>query len=255
MSIGLVGKKVGMTRVFSEDGVSTPVTVIEVTPNRISQVRAPETDGYSGMQVTVGERRANRVTKPMKGHFAKAGVEPGRGVWEFRLQEPAENAVGSELTVDVFSVGQKVDVSGRTNQSNTLSGGLNASYGNFWNGTRTTYGGSLTWKTGPNLTLTGSASRNDVDLPVEDGQFSTTLTSLGVLAAVSRDLFANALVQWDNVSKTLRANVRINWIHTPGSDLFLVFDTGYLTEDPLDPRESRWLQRTGVVKLTYVWAL
>jgi hypothetical protein len=148
-----------------------------------------------------------------------------------------------------------VDVSGRTNQSNTLSGSLNASFGNFWNGTRTTYGGSLTWKTGPNLTLTGSASRNDVDLPVDDGEFSTTLTSLGVLAAVSRDLFANALVQWDDVSKTLRANVRINWIHTPGSDLFLVFDTGYLTEDPLDPRESRWLQRTGVVKLTYLWAL
>jgi large subunit ribosomal protein L3 len=114
MSIGLVGKKIGMTRVFSDEGVSTPVTVIEVTPNRISQVRTEETDGYNGMQVTIGERRANRVTRAMKGHFARAGVEPGRGVWEFRLDNPADSEVGSELTVDVFSVGQKVDVSGRT---------------------------------------------------------------------------------------------------------------------------------------------
>lgn len=114
MSIGLVGKKVGMTRVFSEDGVSTPVTVIEVTPNRVSQVRTEEADGYNGLQVTVGVRRAGRVSRPMKGHFAKAGVEPGRGVWEFRLERPAENEVGSNLTVEMFAVGQRVDVSGRT---------------------------------------------------------------------------------------------------------------------------------------------
>ena len=171
----------------------------------------------------------------------------------FERLESAASIQGRTLAPGDYEF-SAVDVSGRTNQSNTLSGGLNASFGNFWNGTRTTYGGSLTWKTGPNLTLTGSASRNDVDLPVDDGEFSTTLTSLGVLAAVSRDLFANALVQWDDVSKTLRANIRIDWIHTPGSDLFLVLDTGYLTEDPLDPRESRWLQRTGVVKLTYMLA-
>lgn len=114
MSIGLVGKKVGMTRVFSEDGVSTPVTVIEVTPNRVSQVRTEEADGYNGLQVTVGQRRAGRVSRPMKGHFAKAGVEPGRGVWEFRLEQPADSEVGSNLTVEMFAVGQRVDVSGRT---------------------------------------------------------------------------------------------------------------------------------------------
>ncbi len=114
MSIGLVGKKIGMTRIFSEDGASTPVTVIEVTPNRISQVRTQEIDGYNALQVTVGERRANRVSKPMKGHFAKAGVEPGRGVWEFRLDAPAENEIGSDLTVELFAAGQKVDVSGRS---------------------------------------------------------------------------------------------------------------------------------------------
>ncbi len=114
MSIGLVGKKIGMTRVFSEDGVSTPVTVIEVTPNRVSQVRTEVADGYNGLQVTVGERRASRVSGPMRGHFAKAGVEPGRGVWEFRLDGPSENEVGSDLTVEIFVVGQKVDVSGRS---------------------------------------------------------------------------------------------------------------------------------------------
>ena len=146
------------------------------------------------------------------------------------------------------------DASARTNTSNTLSGSVNGSVGDFWSGTRTTYGGSLTWKTGPYLTLTGSASRNDVDLPVTDGEFSTSVLSMNVLGAVSRNLFANALVQWDDVSKTLQANIRIDWIHTPGSDLFLVLDTGYLTGDQLDPRDSRWLRRTGVVKLTYMKA-
>jgi len=114
MTIGLVGKKVGMSRVFTEDGVSQTVTVVEVTSNRISQVRTEENDGYNALQVTVGERRASRVTNAMKGHFAKAGVEPGRGVWEFRLEQPAENEVGSSLTVALFSEGQQVDVSGRS---------------------------------------------------------------------------------------------------------------------------------------------
>ncbi|MGI9318699.1 MAG: 50S ribosomal protein L3 [bacterium] len=114
MSIGLVGKKIGMTRVFSDDGISTPVTVIEVTPNRISQVRTQEVDGYDALQVTVGERRATRVTKAMKGHFAKAGVEPGRGVWEFRSDVPVENEVGTDLTVELFEAGQKVDVTGQS---------------------------------------------------------------------------------------------------------------------------------------------
>ena len=145
-----------------------------------------------------------------------------------------------------------VDASLRTNTSRTLSGGANLTLGNFWSGTRTTYGGSLKWKTGPHLTLTPAVSRNDINLPVPDGRFSTTVTSLNVLAAVSRDLFANALVQWDDVSKELAANIRIDWIHTPGSDLFLVFNTGYQTGDLLDPRDTRWLQRTGVVKLTYL---
>ncbi|MCA1788881.1 MAG: hypothetical protein LC667_03180, partial [Thioalkalivibrio sp.] len=126
--------------------------------------------------------------------------------------------------------------------------------GDFWNGTRTQYGGGLMWKTGPYLTLTGSATRNDIDLPVPDGAFSTTVLGLDVLGALSRSLFANALVQWDDISETFQTSIRINWIHTPGSDLFLVLNTGYLTGDPLDPRDSRWLNRTGVVKVTFLRA-
>jgi large subunit ribosomal protein L3 len=114
MSIGIVGRKCGMTRVFTEDGVSIPVTVIEVEANRVSQVKTPEVDGYRGLQVTTGERRASRVTKPQAGHFAKAGVEAGRGVWEFRLDEGEGEgiAAGSEIKVDIFEAGQKVDVTG-----------------------------------------------------------------------------------------------------------------------------------------------
>ncbi len=114
MSLGLVGKKIGMTRVFTETGNSRPVTVIEVSPNRITQVRTMENDGYDALQVTDGERRASRVTSPMKGHFAKAGVEPGRGLWELRLTDPVEHAAGEELTVSLFSEGQKVDVTGQS---------------------------------------------------------------------------------------------------------------------------------------------
>jgi large subunit ribosomal protein L3 len=116
MAIGLIGRKAGMTRVFTEDGTSIPVTLIEVEPNRVTQVKTEETDGYRALQVTVGVRRASRVTKPMAGHFAKAGVEPGRGLWEFRLAdgEGGEIGVGAELTVDLFQAGQKVDVTGTT---------------------------------------------------------------------------------------------------------------------------------------------
>jgi len=114
MAIGIVGRKAGMTRVFTEDGASVPVTVIEVEPNRVTQVRSPESDGYSAIQVTVGAKKASRVTKPMAGHFAKAGVEAGRGLWEFRLDDHNGDVpeVGAEINAAVFAVGQKVDVRG-----------------------------------------------------------------------------------------------------------------------------------------------
>lgn len=116
MTIGVVGRKAGMTRIFTEDGASVPVTVIEVEPNRVAQLKTLENDGYSAVQVTVGTRRATRVTKPMAGHFAKAKVQPGRGLWEFRLGdgEGADLAVGAELKADMFAAGQKVDVTGTT---------------------------------------------------------------------------------------------------------------------------------------------
>ncbi|AXY02074.1 50S ribosomal protein L3 [Vibrio alfacsensis] len=110
--IGLIGRKVGMTRVFTEEGVSIPVTVVEVEANRVSQVKTLETDGYAAIQVTTGAKKANRVTKPEAGHFAKAGVEAGRGLWEFRLENGEEFEVGAELTVELFNETKKVDVTG-----------------------------------------------------------------------------------------------------------------------------------------------
>ncbi len=117
MAIGLVGRKAGMTRVFTENGGSTPVTVIEIEPNRVTQVRSKDIDGYRALQVTTGSRRANRVSNAMKGHFSAASVEAGRGVWEFRLSdgEGEEIKAGDEIKVDdVFEDGQYVDITGYT---------------------------------------------------------------------------------------------------------------------------------------------
>jgi len=113
MSLGLIGQKVGMTRVFQEDGKSVPVTVVAVDPNRVTQVKTAATDGYEAVQVTMGSRRASRVTKPLTGHYAKAKVAPGLGLWEFRA-EAGELEIGSELKVDLFAEGEKVDVQGTT---------------------------------------------------------------------------------------------------------------------------------------------
>jgi len=114
--IGLVGKKLGMTRIFTEDGASLPVTVIEIEANRVTQIRTEENDGYRGVQVTTGAKKASRLTKPEAGHFAKNGVEAGRGLWEFRLDdsEGTELAVGQELNVEIFNEVKKVDVTGRS---------------------------------------------------------------------------------------------------------------------------------------------
>lgn len=115
MTIGLVGRKSGMTRVFTEDGVSIPVTVVEVSPNRVTQIKDIDSDGYRAIQVTAGSRKASRVSKSQAGQFAKAGVEAGTGLWEFRLADADEApAVGSELTVERFEAGQKVDVAGKS---------------------------------------------------------------------------------------------------------------------------------------------
>ena len=116
MTMGLVGRKCGMTRVFTDDGISIPVTVIEAQPNRITQVKTVETDGYRALQVAAGSRKASRVSKPAAGQFAAAKVEAGDLITEFRLEDADEGAFepGAELKVDLFEEGQKVDVIGTT---------------------------------------------------------------------------------------------------------------------------------------------
>ena len=114
MSLGLVGRKIGMTRLFTDDGDAVPVTVVDVSNNRVTQIKTPETDGYSAVQVTFGKRRASRVSKPAAGHFAKAAVEAGHILREFRVEpdQLASLKVGGQVGVDIFKVGQFVDVTG-----------------------------------------------------------------------------------------------------------------------------------------------
>ena len=141
MAIGLVGRKVGMTRIFTEDGTSIPVTVIEATPNRVTQLRTEETDGYRALQVTAGTKKANRINKAEAGHFAKAGVEAGRTLVEFRLEdnEGADIEVGSEITVEIFNDTKKIDVTG-TSKGKGFQGAIKR-----WNfsSQRMTHGNSL----------------------------------------------------------------------------------------------------------------
>ena len=149
MTIGLVGRKVGMTRIFSEDGVSTPVTVLEVEANRVAQVKTVDNDGYSALQVTTGKRKASRVTKPAAGHFAKAGVEAGRGLWEFRLNadEGSDIEAGSEITVEIFNDTKLVDVTG-TSKGKGFQGGIKR-----WNFTMqdATHGNSISHRSNGSL--------------------------------------------------------------------------------------------------------
>ena len=125
MAIGIVGRKVGMTRVFTEDGAAVPVTVVEALPNRITQLRTADMDGYEAIQVTTGSRKASRVSKPEAGHFAKAGAEAGRGLWEFRTEGSSEDGleVGAELSVGQFEEGQVIDVTG-VSKGKGFAGGI-----------------------------------------------------------------------------------------------------------------------------------
>jgi large subunit ribosomal protein L3 len=125
MSLGLIGRKVGMTRIFTDDGTSVPVSVVDVSGNRVTQIKTPETDGYSAVQLTCGERRVSRVSKAAAGHFAKAGVEAGRTLREFDAgsDDLAKYALGAAVSVDLFQVGQLVDVTGTT-QGKGFAGGI-----------------------------------------------------------------------------------------------------------------------------------
>ncbi|MGB5833617.1 MAG: 50S ribosomal protein L3 [Thiohalocapsa sp.] len=141
MTIGVIGRKAGMTRVFSDDGVSVPVTVIEVTPNRVTQLKDADSDGYRAVQLAAGGRRASRVNKPLSGHYAKAGVEAGSALREFRLDEGegVDLATGGSLDVSIFEPGQKVDVRGVT-KGRGFAGGIRRH--NF-RGQDNTHGNSL----------------------------------------------------------------------------------------------------------------
>ncbi len=125
MSIGLIGRKCGMTRVFCEDGTSVPVTVLQIDSNRVSQVKSIEIDGYRSIQVTAGDKKASRVNKAMAGHYAAANLTAGRGLWEFRLEEGEgeELSTGALLAIDIFSAGQIVDVQG-TSIGKGFAGGI-----------------------------------------------------------------------------------------------------------------------------------
>ena len=142
MSLGLIGKKIGMSRVFNEDGKSVPVTVLSVSANHVAQIKTRERDGYSAVQVTVGSRRPNRVNKAMAGHFAKANVEPGLGLWEFRVDEEAAAEIepSGQIPMDIFEAGQRVDV-----QGTTIGRGFAGSVRRWgFGGGRASHGASLT---------------------------------------------------------------------------------------------------------------
>lgn len=141
MAIGVIGRKAGMTRLFDDDGRTIPVTVIQVQPNRISQIKSPEVDGYRAIQVAFGTRKPSRVTKPLAGHYAKAGIEAGEVLREFRLEdgEGADLSVGGEISVDMFSPGQKVDIRGVT-KGRGFAGGIRRHH---FSGQDVTHGNSV----------------------------------------------------------------------------------------------------------------
>lgn len=143
MAIGLLGRKVGMTRIYSEDGGSTPVTVLEIAPNRVSQVKTKETDGYEAIQLSVGEKKSSRVNKAQAGHFAKSGVPAGRFIRESRVENASEYTLGSELTVSEFESGQYVDVTG-TSKGKGFAGTIKRH--NF-KGKDATHGNSISHRT------------------------------------------------------------------------------------------------------------
>jgi large subunit ribosomal protein L3 len=144
MSLGLVGRKVGMTRIFTEDGLSVPVTVLDVSNNRVAQIKTPESDGYTAVQLAFGKRRASRVTKSLAGHLAKAGVEAGTVLKEFAVssEDLASLKPGDQISVAIFSVGQKVDVTGQT-IGKGFAGGIKRHH---FRSQRATHGNSVSHK-------------------------------------------------------------------------------------------------------------
>lgn len=173
-----------------------------------------------------------------------------------RLEEPFFIRSDAEIPASDYAF-NRVEVSGETDASRRLYGSGHVATGEFFHGTRTDLGATIGFRQSQHLSLESGFSRSAIDLPVENGSFDATTLSLSVLGAVNRKLFAKALIQYDNFSRDVQANIRIDWIHTPGSDLFLVFNTSYhLVENDeiiFDPRRDVLLNdRVGVAKLTYL---
>ena len=191
MSIGIIGRKVGMTRVFNETGAMVPVTVLEVAANRVTQVKNADKDGYRAVQVTTGSRRPNRVSKAAAGHYGKASVEPGRGLWEFRLEggEGEELAPGAEIKADIFESGQKVDVQG-TSIGKGFAGVMKRH--NF-SGGRASHGNSINHRTPGSIGQCQTPGRVFKGKKMSGHMGNVTRTQQG-LEVVSVDLERNLLM-------------------------------------------------------------
>jgi len=206
-------------------------------------------EGQDGEEQTTEVKLGGRMMFESEDHFTIQGNRKSEVLDEpFRIRE------GVEIPVGRYEFGQFGAVLG-TNRSRPLSGTFTVSTGSFFNGDRTQLKAQVRWSTGSHLVLIGTVDRNEISLPVDNGDFSTTVLGLTPEIAINRKLFANGLIQYDSDSRTFQTNFRIDWIHTPGSDLFLVLNTGYLMGDLLDPHETRWTHRTGIVKLTYLKTL
>ena len=179
MTIGLVGRKRGMTRVFTEDGVSTPVTVIEVESNRISQLKNIETDGYNAVQVTVGSKKASRVSKSQAGHFAKAESAAGSTVSEFRVDNLDGFELGSEINVNIFEAGQSIDVTGVTKGKGFA--GVMKRYG--FRGGDATHGNSISHRSAGSIGMCQTPGRvfKEKKMAGHMGDVQRTLQNLSVV--------------------------------------------------------------------------
>ena len=206
-------------------------------------------EGQDGEEQTTEVRLASKMMLETEDHLTLSGTRKSEV-----LDEPFNIRPDVVIPVGRYEFNQIGAVLG-TNRGRPVFGTFTVSTGGFFNGDRTQLKGEVRWSTGSHLVLIASADLNKISLPVENGDFTTTVLGLTPEIAINRKLFANGLIQYDTDSKTLASNFRIDWIHTPGSDLFLVFNTGYLIGDQFDPNETRWTQRTGIVKLTYLKTL
>ena len=191
MTLGLVGRKVGMTRVFDEQGASVPVTVLEMTPNRVTQLKSKDTDGYTAVQVTFGQKKANRVNKAEAGHFAKAGVEAGRGLVEFAVsaEKLAELQAGGEVTVALFEAGQLVDITG-TSKGKGFSGTIKRH--NF-DSQRTSHGNSRSHRVPGSIGMAQDPGRVFPGQRMA-GQYGNTRSTVQNLQIVRIDVERNLLL-------------------------------------------------------------